>query len=81
MTRFYENWLGERERLAKPMSKAAALSEAKSWLRRLTREQAGEQLKSLSRGEIIKTTELPVATHPFEHPHFWAAFVLVGDPS
>ncbi len=33
MVRFYQNWLGKRDGLDKPMSKAEALHEAKEWLR------------------------------------------------
>ncbi len=36
MTRFYQNLLGKRPGLAKPMPKAEALHEAKQWLRSLT---------------------------------------------
>jgi CHAT domain-containing protein len=64
MRRFYENWLGRREGAASeghggPMSKADALREAKSWLRRFTDENGHR---------------------PYEHPFFWSAFVLIGDP-
>src|SRR5262249_5109824 len=40
MTRFYQNWLGKREGLGRPMSRAEALREAKEWLRGLTPDQA-----------------------------------------
>ncbi len=36
MTRFYQNLLGKREGLSKPMPKAKALDEAKQWLRDLS---------------------------------------------
>jgi len=80
MQRFYANLLG-RPGLTGPLPKAEALREAKVWLRGLTREQVDQEWKPLARGKIITTTEVPVATHPFEHPHYWAAFILVGDPS
>ena len=35
MVRFYQNLLGQRSGLEAPLGKAAALAEAKSWLRRL----------------------------------------------
>ncbi len=38
MTRFYQNWLGKRAGLDKPLSKAEALREAKQWLRGLNDE-------------------------------------------
>ena len=38
MTRFYQNLLGKRAGLEKPLPKAEALREAKLWLRNLTRK-------------------------------------------
>jgi CHAT domain-containing protein len=40
MTRFYQNLLGKRPDLDKPMAKAQALAEAKTWLRELSLEEA-----------------------------------------
>jgi tetratricopeptide (TPR) repeat protein len=80
MTRFYQNWLGRRDGLSSPMSKAEALREAKAWLRGLTRQQIDDELVRLPRGEPRKREGQPVAAHPFEHPHYWAAFILMGDP-
>jgi CHAT domain-containing protein len=40
MTRFYQNLLGKRPDLDKPMPKAQALTEAKKWLRELSLEEA-----------------------------------------
>jgi CHAT domain-containing protein len=83
MTRFYQNMLGKRPGSSKPMSKAEALGEAKKWLRGLTIDEADiaeSQLKQVSRGGARRRLDIPVKIHPYEHPHFWAAFVLVGDP-
>jgi CHAT domain-containing protein len=83
MTRFYQNMLGKRPGLSKPMPKAEALVEAKKWLRGLTSEEAGaaeSNLPQVSRGDVRRRVDTPVPIHPYEHPHFWAAFVLVGDP-
>jgi tetratricopeptide (TPR) repeat protein len=83
MTRFYQNMLGKRPGLSKPMPKAEALGEAKKWLRELTTEEAGaaeSKLPQASRGDVRRRVVMPVSIHPYEHPHFWAAFVLVGDP-
>jgi CHAT domain-containing protein len=81
MTRFYENWLGKRKGLTKPLSKAEALSQAKAWLRGLTSQQVDGELDRISRGKIVTDIAKPVATHPFAHPHYWAGFILMGDPS
>jgi tetratricopeptide (TPR) repeat protein len=83
MTRFYQNMLGKRPGLSKPMPKAEALGEAKKWLRGLTSDEAGAaetKLSQASRGDVRRRVDTHVSTHPYEHPHFWAAFVLVGDP-
>jgi CHAT domain-containing protein len=83
MTRFYQNMLGKRPGLSKPMPKAEALSEAKNWLRGLTSEQAGvaeSELPHVARGDVRPLKGKPATQHPYDHPHYWAAFVLVGDP-
>jgi len=92
MERFYQNLLGKREGLDAPLPKAEALAEAKRWLRSLTASRAADLAAELShgvaRGAGHKTTVVdlfpPEATdpegHPYEHPYFWAAFVLMGDP-
>jgi tetratricopeptide (TPR) repeat protein len=96
MVRFYQNWLGKRPGLDRPMSKAEALREAKEWLRELTFEQADAETRKLPGGEGIDETqrserserpragaaakEIPSA-RPFAHPHYWAGFILIGDPN
>jgi hypothetical protein len=50
MERFYANLLGVREGLEGPMGKAAALDEAKRWLRGLTREQVRTLRRQLQTG-------------------------------
>jgi tetratricopeptide (TPR) repeat protein len=80
MQRFYANLMGTPPGRSQPMPKPEALAEAKAWLRGLTHEQADQAWKPLARGKIITTTEVPVATHPFEHPYYWAGFILTGDP-
>jgi CHAT domain-containing protein len=93
MTRFYQNVLGKRSDLAKAMPKAEALQEAKRWLRNLTVEQIEGELAGLERGEVrplarekgapARKEALPPKSSsikPYDHPYFWAAFVLVGDP-
>ncbi len=79
MTRFYENWLGKRAGLKKPLPKAEALDEAKQWLRGLTSDEAEAELEQITRGEPRAKQGQPVAGRPFEHPHYWAGFILMGD--
>ena len=96
MRRFYENLLGKfnesryvngvvfQPGMAIP--KAEALYEAKIWLRGLTWDELAElenaEGEKVSRG----STAAPIVIssdaddHPFEHPHYWAAFILMGDP-
>ena len=81
MTRFYQNWLGKRAGLDKPMSKAEALRESRAWLRGLTGDEIEVELKQIARGEPRAKQGKPVSAHPFAHPHYWAAFILMGDPS
>ncbi len=90
MSRFYENLLGKREGLTKPMGKAAALDEAKRWLRGLSQEEALKLSAAISGGVDrgkrdagVKVNVLPKVKKdekPFAHPKYWAAFVLIGDP-
>jgi len=92
MIRFYQNLLGKRPGLAKPMSKAEALREAKQWLRSLTADQIDSELAILECGDVrplakVNDTTPPAATSRkssrarlYGHPYFWAAFVLLGDP-
>jgi tetratricopeptide (TPR) repeat protein len=94
MQRFYGNLLGRRSGLSAPMPKAEALREAKAWLRELSRSDALAVTATLSggveRGKGTKgrqSAELSAAVpaggdndRPYAAPHFWAAFVLAGDP-
>jgi len=94
MDRFYRNLLGKRADGAKPMPKAAALREAKDWLRTMPASEALERLGVLTqgvvRGERPAREEMqPVPRpkdaakdyRPYAHPRYWAAFILIGDPS
>jgi tetratricopeptide (TPR) repeat protein len=94
MTRFYQNLLGKREGLDKPLPKAEALREAKQWLRTLPRAEVERLAGQLARGAVhatqgsksgalppqAATPALPGGDTPFAHPMYWAAFILIGDP-
>jgi tetratricopeptide (TPR) repeat protein len=86
MTRFYQNLLGRRKGLDKPMAKAAALREAKRWLRELTVEEAGREVAGLPPGVRGRPAVIPkppkdaATPRPFADPYYWSAFILIGDP-
>jgi tetratricopeptide (TPR) repeat protein len=95
MLRFYENLLGKRKDLDKPLGRAEALEEAKHWLRELSRQdaealaaalQGGKLSDTLTRGSVVelnpkeRPVKLPEGERPYAHPFYWATFVLVGDP-
>jgi hypothetical protein len=94
MQRFYANLLGRRAGLSVAMPKTEALREAKAWLRGLRRADvlkvAAEVSGGLERSKGTKArraAEIAAAIpaggdddRPYAHPHYWAAFVLVGDP-
>jgi CHAT domain-containing protein len=68
-----------------PLPKAEALREAKAWLRSLTKEEADRRvagLPAVERGAVReRPPSVPLATlRPYEHPYYWSAFVLIGEP-
>ena len=84
MTRFYQNLLGKRDGLKQPLPKARALAEAKQWLRSLTPQEAERLLKALpssERGMKEGTISAPKQAKLYEHPYYWSAFILLGDPN
>jgi len=93
MDRFYRNLLGKRSDGAKPMPKAAALREAKDWLRTVTAGESLERLGTLTQGvvrgerpareemqAVPKPKDAGKDYRPYAHPRYWAAFILIGDP-
>jgi CHAT domain-containing protein len=94
MQRFYANLLGRRPGLTGPMPKAEALREAKTWLRGLTHANvvalSAELSGGIARGKDAKARQPAERDtggsasedndRPYAPPHFWAAFVLAGDP-
>jgi CHAT domain-containing protein len=89
MRRFYQNLLGKRPGLKKALGRAAALEEARNWLRNLSRKEAGDGVASLPRGvvkglpgtgKVAAPPPPPPGEKPYAHPYYWSAFVLIGDP-
>jgi tetratricopeptide (TPR) repeat protein len=80
MTRFYQNWLGKRPGLSRPLSKAESLDEAKAWLRGLGGAEVEREWKRIARGEVRTKAGPPPTGRPFSRPHDWAGFILIGDP-
>jgi CHAT domain-containing protein len=80
MQRFYQNLLGSRAGLAQPLPKAEALAEAKAWLR--TQSAADDPA---TRSEPRPSRKAPSPSRPavtrFDHPYYWAGFILIGDPN
>jgi CHAT domain-containing protein len=58
------------------------LREAKEWLRGLDGAAVGRALESLERGmRETRSRAAAVSGRPFGHPHYWAGFILMGDPN
>lgn len=97
MTRFYQNLLGKRSGLDRPMPKAAALGEAKQWLRQLSADEARALTVAATQGVVrgdrgkdmevklalpsVDSLASPAKVNPFSHPRYWSAFILIGDPN
>ena len=83
MTRFYQNLLGKRDGPKQPLAKAEALREAKQWLRNLNDKEIEQEVARLPQPRGKERTR-PLASarsaHPFAHPYYWSAFILIGDP-
>jgi CHAT domain-containing protein len=80
VVRFYQDLLGKRPDLSRPMPKAEALDEAKRWLGNLSTAEAAAELNRLGESTPIPTSTSPADARPFDHPRFWAALILVGNP-
>src|SRR5262249_34278882 len=76
MQRLYANLLGRREGLTGPMPRAQALHEAKTWLRGLSALEAAGLTRSAPRRFRTPNDPTPVAS--FDHPYYWAGFILIG---
>lgn len=88
MIRFYESCLGVLDEArgvggrmfdpGAPLPRAEALREAKEWLRQVSAEDLRPGGARPAAGDTARGTAPSVG--PFSDPHYWAAFVLIGDP-
>ena len=84
MHRFYQNLTVLPGEVRSPLTTAAALQEAKQWLRTIDIHDLDEQLRTAPaelRSKIrrrVAASQTPAA-RPFDHPYFWAPFILIGD--
>src|SRR5262249_24059152 len=71
MIRFYQNLLGKREGLTRPLPKAEALREAKQWLRNLTAKEVDELEKQFPGrkrgGSDTPEPKMAPAFRPYQH--------------
>src|SRR5262249_8043145 len=81
MQRFYQNLLGRRQGLSKPLPKAVALDEAKRWLRELTAGEVADLTRSRPRPDRPPAATAAPAPRSYDHPYYWAGFILIGDPN
>jgi hypothetical protein len=85
MVRFYQNLLGQRPGLQEPLPKAQALQEAKQWLRGLTAPEIDHLVRELPSSGRSPVEDRDVssasAVRSFQHPYYWAGFILIGDPN
>lgn len=76
MEKFYQNML------CNETSPPTALQQAQQWLRRLSAKGVAQHLKNLVDNGLYKDLaeryQLDSDQPPFAHPHFWAAFHVVG---
>jgi CHAT domain-containing protein len=85
LIRFYQNLRGARPGLARPLSRAEALAEARSWLAGLSWDEVNRLADDLPQGPRGKLAPIQrraarESRRPYDHPYYWAAFILVGDP-
>jgi CHAT domain-containing protein len=76
MRHFYDGLVVRR------MARDAALAEAKRWLRTLPAAQLAALIREPSFAGLAADAQrfLHNVQPPFDHPRYWAAFVLIGDP-
>ena len=69
MNRFYQNPLGKRPGLSRPLPKAAALDEAKHWLRELTVGGIGSELAAFGPRRRTPSPRPTAERHTPRHRH------------
>lgn len=79
MQRFYQNLVGSRSKRTTRMATAAALEEARQWLRSTLDSVPGEADNSPVDRDLSSSPDLgPDTRHSYDHPFYWAGFILVG---
>ncbi len=82
MTDFYRGYTNHVEPDHHRRRKADALQRAKSELRKVSDVQRTVQVAKLSRGPEVEGADATKRgrKRPYDHPYYWAGFVLIGDP-
>lgn len=79
--RFYQNYLvGDPAGPTGPLPPSTALRRAQIWLRRLTLADVARLFAADgdSDGEQVRLESLHESIRPFDHPIYWAPFVILG---
>ena len=76
MTRFYALW--DPKDGKKGLTAAAALKEAQAYVR--TYEPLGSDARESGVRGPVRRGKKAVGKRPWEHPYYWAAWVLWGRP-
>jgi CHAT domain-containing protein len=82
MTDFYRHYTKTAEFDDHGRRKAEALDHARAALRDPEGQRRGAPAAERSRGDIVHGTDATERGHkaPYDHPYYWAGFVLIGDP-
>ena len=77
--RFYQNYLvGDPAGRSGPLPPPTALRRAQIWLRELTLADVARLFAADGDGEQVPCESLHESIRPFDHPIYWAPFVIVG---
>ena len=76
MTRFYQNLLGRREGLDRPLPKAEALAQAKTWLRTRTAAEVERLCESLPTADRMEKVSGPPRSTAKNRPSLRTSLLL-----